>query len=109
MQHHHLSAREWDELAADADFQALLRARRRFTIPAVIFALAFFFALPLGIALAPDYMRQPIAGPLTRAWVFALLQFVMAWVLLALYMHEARAFDERAEKFVERAREEFAE
>lgn len=109
MQHRHLSAREWDELAADADFQALLRARRRFTIPAVIFALAFFLALPLGIAFAPQYMAQPVAGPMTRAWGFALLQFAMAWVLLAVYMYEARNFDERASKFVERARQEFAE
>ncbi len=109
MQHRHLSAREWDELAADADFKALLRARRRFTIPAVIFALAFFFALPFGIAYAPGYMGQLVAGPITRAWAFALLQFAMAWVLLAVYMHEAHAFDRRAAKIVERAREEFSE
>ncbi len=109
MQHHHLSASEWDQVAADADFQSLLRARRHFTIPAVIFALAFFLALPVGIACAPGYMRQPIAGGMSRAWAFALLQFVMAWLLLALYMREARTFDERAAKIVERARREFAQ
>ncbi len=109
MQQRHLSAREWDALAGDAEFQALLRARRRFTIPAVIFALAFFFALPLSIAYAPQYMSQPIAGGMTRAWAFALLQFVMAWVLLAIYMNEARAFDECAARIAQRAREEFVE
>jgi uncharacterized membrane protein (DUF485 family) len=109
MQQHHVSAREWDALAADAEFQSLLRARRRFTIPAVIFALAFFFALPISIAYAPQYMEQPIAGGMTRAWAFALLQFVMAWVLLAVYMNEARTFDRRAAKIAERARKEFAE
>ena len=109
MQHHHLTAREWDELAADAEFRTLLRARRRFTLPAVIFALAFFFALPIGIALSPAYMSQTIFGPLTRAWSFAFLQFVMAWGLLAIYMREARKFDEVARRVATHAREEFAE
>jgi uncharacterized membrane protein (DUF485 family) len=45
---------------------------------------------------------------LTRAWAFALLQFVMAWVLLIIYMREARNFDVRAAQIAERAREEFA-
>lgn len=107
MQLRHLSVREWDALAGDAEFEALLRARRRFTIPAVLFALVFFMALPLSIAFAPQYMSQPIAGAMTRAWAFALLQFAMAWVLLAVYMREARAFDERAAQIQQRAREEF--
>ncbi len=109
MQHHHLTAREWDELAADDEFRTLLRARRRFTLPAVIFAFAFFLALPIGIAIAPAYMDQTIAGPLTRAWAFALLQFVMAWGLLAVYMREARKFDKIAARVTEHAREEFTE
>lgn len=108
MQLHHLTAREWDTLAADSEFSALLRARRRFTTPATFFAFVFFLALPAGIAFAPAYMRQPILGPLSRAFTFGLLQFVMAWVLLAIYMREARKFDEAAAKIAERAHEEFA-
>ena len=109
MQLHHLTAREWDALAADSEFQALLRARRRFTIPATFFAFAFYLALPLSIALWPSYMSQPISGVLTRAFTFGLLQFVMAWVLLALYMREARRFDDAAAKIAKRAHEEFAQ
>lgn len=109
MQLHHLTAREWDELAADAQFQALLSARRRFTIPATIFAFAFFLALPLSIGFAPGYMSQPVFGVLTRAFAFGLLQFVMAWVLLAVYMREARKFDEAAASIAAHAHEEFAQ
>ena len=109
MQQHHLTAREWDTLAADAEFQALVRARRRFTIPAAVFAFAFYLALPIGVAFAPQYMSQPIAGPLTRAFAFGFLQFVMAWLLLAIYMREARKFDEAADRIAERAREEFSQ
>ncbi|HET9030948.1 MAG TPA: DUF485 domain-containing protein [Candidatus Aquilonibacter sp.] len=109
MQMHHLTAREWDDLAADPQFQSLLTARRRFTIPATIFAFAFFLALPLSIGFAPTYMSQPIAGALTRAFAFALLQFVMAWILLAAYMREARKFDEAAASIAQRIHEEFAQ
>ena len=108
MQLHHLTAREWDALAADSEFQALLQSRRRFTVPATLFAFAFFLALPISIAVAPPYMSQPILGPLTRAFAFGLLQFVMAWVLLALYMREARKFDDASDEIAKRVHAEFA-
>jgi uncharacterized membrane protein (DUF485 family) len=102
MEHHHLTASEWDELANDPDFIALLRARRRFIVPSTIFFLLFYLALPLGVAFAPAFMNQRVLGPLTFAYAFGLAQFLMAWVLLAVYMHEARKFDERAERLVQR-------
>lgn len=107
MQQHHITAREWDALATEPEFQALLRARRRFIVPAMVFALVFYLALPVAIIVAPSYMSQPIAGVLTRAFAFALLQFAMAWLLLAAYMREAKSFDERAEAIAARARERF--
>ncbi len=107
-QHHHLTAREWDELAGDPDFRGLQRARRRFTLPATIFALAFYLALPVAIALWPAFMSERIAGPLTRASFFALLQFAMAWLMLAVYMRIAKAFDARAEAVAQKARERFS-
>lgn len=106
-EHHHLTAGEWDALAADPEFRALLHARRRFTLPATIFALAFYLALPLSIAFLPEYMGQPLFGPLTRAMAFGLLQFVMAWLMLALYMTVAKRFDAAAERVAEHARERF--
>jgi uncharacterized membrane protein (DUF485 family) len=106
--HHHMTARDWDKLANDPEFLALKNARRRFIIPATIFCLAFYLALPLSIALAPDFMSQPTIGPLTRAFTFAIIQFLVAWLLLALYLREANIFDDRAEAIAKRAHEEFA-
>jgi uncharacterized membrane protein (DUF485 family) len=108
MQHHHLTAREWDKLAADPQFQQLLRDRRRFVVPATIFFLVFYLALPLGIVFAPALMAGPAFGGLTVAWAFGLLQFVMAWLVLFLYMREAKRFDEKAEAIAKRAHEELA-
>jgi len=109
MQHHHLTSREWDKLAVDPQFQELLRARRRFVIPATVFFLLFYLALPVGIALAPALMASPAFGGLTVAWAFGLLQFVMAWGVLFVYMRVARIFDEKAEAIAKRAHEEFAQ
>ncbi len=108
MQHHHLTASEWDELANDPDFIALLSARRRFIVPSTIFFLLFYLALPVGVGFAPALMNQPVFGRLTLAYAFGLAQFLMAWLLLAVYMREARKFDERAERLVLRTQARLA-
>jgi uncharacterized membrane protein (DUF485 family) len=109
MQQHRLTASEWDALANDPEFVALLRARRRFIIPSTIFFLLFYLALPIGVGFAPALMNRPVFGPLTVAYAFGFTQFLMAWVLLALYMREARAFDARAKALVARATSELGQ
>ncbi|MGC2129745.1 MAG: DUF485 domain-containing protein [Candidatus Aquilonibacter sp.] len=108
MQHHHLTASEWDTLAKDPEFLALLRARRRFIVPSTIFFLLFYLALPVGIAFAPAFMNQPVVESLTIANLYGFAQFLMAWVLLAVYMHAARSFDDRAQALVDRLTAELA-
>jgi uncharacterized membrane protein (DUF485 family) len=103
MQQRYLNASEWDLLAKDPEFVALLRARRRFIVPSTIFFLLFYFALPIGVGFFPRVMSRPVLGPLTLAYAFALAQFAMAWLLLAVYMRKARTFDERAQALVARA------
>lgn len=83
----------WETLAAEPDFRALLRSRRRFVIPATFFFIVYYLALPLTVALRPQMMGRPLVGPLTIAFCFALSQFAMAWILLALYLRRSRAFD----------------
>ena len=93
MQHRHITPGEWDALAADPAFRSLLRSRRRFVIPATIFFIAFYLALPISVGFAPALMGRAVIGPLTLAYCFALAQFAMAWILLAIYLRRARGFD----------------
>ena len=102
MQHHHLTPDEWDALAADPEFQALLRARRRFIVPATLFFIVFYLALPVSVGFSPEVMSRPVIGPLTLAYVFALAQFAVAWLLLALYMQRAKQFDRLSDAIVAR-------
>lgn len=93
MQHHRITPRQWETLAEEPEFRALVAARRRFVVPATVFFVGFYLALPLSVGFAPSLMSRAVLGPLTLAYCFALAQFVMAWILLALYLWRARAFD----------------
>jgi uncharacterized membrane protein (DUF485 family) len=90
---HHATPTRWEALAAEPGFRALLRSRRRFVIPATLFFIAYYLALPISVGLLPKVMSRPVLGPLTLAYVFALSQFAMAWILLALYLRRSRGFD----------------
>ena len=92
-QHRHITQEEWDALAEEPEFRALQNARRRFVIPATLFFLVYYFALPVSVGFAPAFMSRPVWGPLTLAYCFAFSQFIMAWVLLAVYLFRARSFD----------------
>jgi uncharacterized membrane protein (DUF485 family) len=83
----------WEDLAAESEFRALVRSRRRFVIPATIFFIAYYLALPISVGFYPATMSRAVAGPLTLAYCFALSQFAMAWILLAIYLRRARRFD----------------
>jgi uncharacterized membrane protein (DUF485 family) len=106
--HHHLTPSDWDAVAKDPQFQGLIASKRRFIVPATIFFLIYYLALPVLTGFYPDYMSRPVVGPLTLAFAFALSQFVMAWLLLALYLWRARSFDRAERQIVDTVRKEFA-
>ena len=113
--HHHLTADEWDAVAAAPDFQALARAKRSFVTPAIVFFLAFYFAFFAALAWWPEAMVRPVWGNLTLGVALALAQFATSrillaqlattWILLALYLPLARRFDGAAADIVKNVRE----
>jgi uncharacterized membrane protein (DUF485 family) len=93
---HQAKPTQWESLAAEPEFRALVRSRRRFVIPATIFFIAYYLALPISVGFFPQVMSRAVLGPLSIAYWFALSQFAMAWILLALYLRRSRSFDVRA-------------
>ena len=87
---------DWDKLAASAQFKALLAAKARFIVPATVFFVAYYFALPLLVGYAPKLMATKVFGVVNLAYLFALSQFVMAWLLAWAYVRAAARFDEIA-------------
>jgi uncharacterized membrane protein (DUF485 family) len=95
-----LDVADWERVAASAEFRALVRAKRRFIIPATIFFIVYYFALLILIWLAPDLMSRRVWGVVNIAYLFALSQFFMAWILALLYVRAANRHDRMARDIV---------
>ncbi|HEX8077131.1 MAG TPA: DUF485 domain-containing protein [Chthoniobacterales bacterium] len=87
---------DWEKLAGSERFRNLLKAKRRFIVPAMIFFIVYYFALPVLIGYAPAFMERRVMGPVNLAYLFALSQFFMAWIIAALYVRAAARFDRMA-------------
>ena len=90
----------WDQVAAMSEFRALLAAKRRFIVPATIFFIVYYFALPILVGYAPGFMDTKIIGDVNLAYLFALSQFFMAWILAWLYLRQAGVFDNMAKNII---------
>ena len=51
-------------------------------------------ALPILIGYFPAMMKTAVFGKLNWAYLFALSQFAMTWILCALYVRAANRWDE---------------
>lgn len=91
---------DWERVAASTEFKALVRAKRRFIIPATIFFIVYYFALLILIWLAPGLMSRRVFGVVNIAYIFALSQFFMAWILALLYVRAANKHDRMARDIV---------
>lgn len=91
---------EWERVAAMAEFKALLAAKVKFIAPATIFFVVYYFALPVLVGYAPLFMETKVLGELNLAYLFALSQFFMAWILAALYLRAAGRFDDMAKRLL---------
>ena len=73
-----------------------MRAKRRFIIPATVFFIIYYFALLVLIWQAPALMSRRVFGVINIAYIFALSQFFMAWILALLYVRAANRHDRMA-------------
>src|SRR5215510_8350106 len=93
---------DWQRLAATAEFKALLKAKARFVVPATVFFIVYYFSLPLLVGYAPALMAKKVFGVVNVAYLFALSQFLMAWVIAWAYVRAAARFDRMARDVAEK-------
>ena len=91
---------DWDRVAANPEFRALMKAKKRFIVPATIFFVVYYFTLPVLVGYAPGFMDRRVFGVLNIAYLFALSQFFMAWTIAALYVRVARKWDVQAKAII---------
>ena len=92
----------WSVVEAEPEFRDLVATRRRFIIPATLFFIVYYFALPILVGYFPQVMARDVVGEINLAYLFALSQFVMAWVVMWLYVRRARRFDQIEHGIVQR-------
>jgi len=91
---------DWDRVIAMPEFQQLIAAKARFIVPATVFFLVYYLLLPLLVGYAKDFMDTKVIGQINIAYLFALSQFFMAWILAWLYLRQAGTFDTMAKNIL---------
>ena len=87
---------EWDRLEAKPEFRALLSRKASFIIKATIFFMSYYLALPILVGYAPEFMKTKVFGEVNIAYLFALSQFFMAWIMAFVYVRVAAKWDREA-------------
>lgn len=94
---------EWVRVERTQAFKELIRAKKAFIIPATIFFMVFYFGLPV-LASFTTVLNVKVIGSLTLAYIYALAQFAMTWIMMHLYVSRANGWDD----LVDRSRQEAA-
>ncbi len=93
----------WDQIAESKPFKDLMATKKMFIIPAFVFFVAYYFALPVLVGYAPQFMSTRVWGVFNLAYLFALSQFFMAWIIAGLYVKAANNFDQLAKDILDKA------
>ena len=86
-------APDWDSIAGRSEFQHLVGLKKTFIVPAFVIFLVHFFALAVLVGYFPHLASTRVMGTITLAYIFALSQFVVGWVIAGLYLLAATKFD----------------
>jgi uncharacterized membrane protein (DUF485 family) len=92
----------WDKIAESQQFKDLMATKKTFIVPAFIFFVVYYFTLPVLVGYAPQFMATKVIG-VNLAYLFALSQFFVAWLIAGLYVKAANNFDKLAKDIVEKA------
>jgi len=93
---------QWDRIAASQQFKDLMATKKVFIVPAFIFFVVYYFALPILVGYAPSFMATKV-GVVNIAYLFALSQFFVAWIIAGLYVKAANDFDRLSKDIIEKA------
>ena len=93
----------WSRIDADPRFRSLHARKSKFLWGLMIFAVIYYFALPIGAAYFTELYSIRVWGPINVGLVFALSQFVVAWAIAWIYARRASEFDALAEEIAQSA------
>jgi uncharacterized membrane protein (DUF485 family) len=92
---------DWNAMSRSPAYRELIGKKIRFILPACLFFIAYYFALPVLVGFFPEVMAQTVWGKVNLAYLFALSQFFMVWILAGFYVVAANRFDRKVEGILE--------
>lgn len=93
---------DWQAIEQDGQFRELVRAKRNFIVPATIFFIVYYFGFLILVGYAPSLVEVNVIGNINLAYLFAISEFIMAWVIVYLYVRRAGLFDRLASAILAR-------
>jgi uncharacterized membrane protein (DUF485 family) len=80
---------DWHQITNDPRFQLLHRKKQAFLTGLMLFSVVFYFLLPIGAGYFQDLFRVRVWGVINFGLLFALSQFVVAWLVAWYYLRRA--------------------
>jgi uncharacterized membrane protein (DUF485 family) len=80
---------DWTKIINDPRFQLLHRRKQAFLTGLMVFSVVYYFLLPIGAAYFQDLFRVRVWGVINIGLLFALSEFVVAWLIAWYYARRA--------------------
>jgi uncharacterized membrane protein (DUF485 family) len=94
-----------EAVGKDPEMVELEHRHQSFVWPVTVFFLIYYLSLPILAGVAPDLMGTKVFGEFTVGYLFALSQFLMAFVVAGVYARwAARRMDPLATDLREKLR-----
>jgi uncharacterized membrane protein (DUF485 family) len=90
----------WSAIEADPRFQELHSKKSVFLWSLMAFSVIYYFALPIGAAYFTDLFKVKVWGVINFGYLFALSEFVVAWVIAFVYARQARVYDQMSDDLI---------
>jgi uncharacterized membrane protein (DUF485 family) len=85
---------DWDAIIRDPRFQSLRARKTAFLWGLMAVSVVYYFLLPVGAAYFQDLFKVRVLGVVNVGLLFALSEFVVAWLIALVYSRKAsRDFD----------------
>lgn len=92
---------DYEKLIQTDEFKQLVKRKKNFTTPYVVFFSIVFFLLPILTGYTTILENRAI-GWMTWTWVYSFAMFFMVWILTSIYMTKARSFDSDVEDILKK-------
>lgn len=102
-----LSKPNWDKIYQSAEFQKLIQKKKRFMILSTLFFAIYYLALPICTGYF-QFLNVQVIGSINAAYLFAISQFFMAWILAILYVRHTNKTDQLIQQLINKQKEDTA-